>query len=131
LLGIRLEQQTLGAGNPDTPILTIDYDNPNGGSINALVSINGHLLGRLNPQATETQFAVPFDCLCDTDAIDIFNLGLSVLTLRDQYFYTGDIDSNPEPVPVPPTYVLLGSGLLAMLTGRRGFRKLMRRRRAE
>ena len=120
LLGMRLEQQTLGAGNPDTPILTIDYDNPDSGLINALVSLNGHLLGSLDPQATETQFAVPLDCLCDNDAIDIFNMGLSAITLRDQFFYTGDIDSNPEPVPVPPSVVLLGSGLLGLLAGGRG-----------
>ena len=120
LLGIHLEQQTLGAGNPDKPTLTIDYDNPGGGLIDALVSLNGHLLGNLDPEAKETQFAIPFDCLCDLDEIDIFNLGLSALTLRDQFFYTGDIDSNPEPVPVPPAFVLLASGLVVMLSLRGG-----------
>ncbi|MHB9072736.1 MAG: hypothetical protein ACYC6G_04345 [Desulfobaccales bacterium] len=120
LLGMSLEQQTLGQGNPDTPILTIDYDNPDGGLINALVSLNGHLLGSLDPEDTETQFVVPFDYLCDNDVIDIFNHGMSTLTLRDQFFYTGGIDSNPEPVPAPPSMVLLGSGLIGLLgCGRR------------
>ncbi len=128
LIGMRLEQQTLGAGNPDTPILTIDYDNPGGGLINARVSLNGHLLGRLDPQATETQFAVPLDCLCDNDEIDIFNIGVSAITLRDQFFYTGDIDSNPEPVPAPQAFILLAFGLVAMLLLQGGLQGLRDRK---
>lgn len=128
LLGMQLEEKGPGGLNPFSPVLTIDYDNPDGG-INALVSLNGHLLGSLDPEATETQLIVPFDYLCANDAIDIFNLGLSALTLRDQSFYTGDIDSNPEPIPVPSTCVLMGSGLLGLLAGGSGLRGFVAWRR--
>jgi hypothetical protein len=36
---------------------------------------------------------------------------LSTVILKNPSFYTGDIDSNPEPVPLPSGCVLLASGL--------------------
>jgi hypothetical protein len=119
LIGMGLKQQKLN-GIADT-ILTIGYDKPDDGLINALVSINGHLLGSLDPEATETQFGIPVNFLSLDNEIDIFNVGLVSITLKDQYFYTGNIDSNLGPVPIPPSVVLLGSGLLGCARGFKGF----------
>jgi hypothetical protein len=45
------------------------------------------------------------------------------------HYYTGDIDANPEPVPLPGPGILLGSGLVIMMGGGRVLREFMAWRR--
>jgi hypothetical protein len=128
---MQLEAKGPGGLNPFTPMLTIGYDNPDGGLMNVLVSLNGHLLRSLDPEGEETEFGLPVNFLALNNEIDIFNGGLSSITLNDQFFYTGDIDTNPQPVPVPASVVLLCSGLLVMLAGGRGLKGLVVRTRTK
>lgn len=113
LLGM-VEQRDLGASDLDPPVLTIDYGHP-GGAVNAQVSLNGHLLGCLDPEGAETRFAISVDFLSLENRIDIFDAGSTALILIDQFFYTGGIDSNPMPVPLPASALLLASGLLGLM----------------
>jgi hypothetical protein len=61
----------------------------------------------------------------------IIALGLASIILKDQYFYTGNIDTTPQPVPVPPSVALLASGLIGLLGCGRVFKGFMARTRPE
>jgi len=108
-------QQYAGV-TPPTPTLTIDYS---GLTTSATVTLNSVLLGSLDPTQTTGGFQVPESILVADNIIDIFNPGSS-FNISGEIFDTGGIDTNPT--SVPPTVLLLGSGLLG-LVGWRSFRK--------
>ena len=108
------------------PTLTIDYSGITGRG-QAQVKLNGHFLGNLDRQDTETEFNIPLAFLCDGEnLLDIFNTSNAAFFLAGESFYSGSLGTAVSAVPLPASLLLFVTGLLPLWLC--GPRKFCRRR---